>query len=113
MCVCVCTHPECITTNKVPVHNELYLLSIEVHKGSHLLYVCDVSKFGSVCVCVCLRGGGVRVHSCAQLPDFSMRLFIAGLSGCLFSAQFHREERCEPFISPAPLCTVPDTVSSV
>lgn len=47
-----------------------------------------------------LRGPRSRAHSYAWVPDSTARLFIGGLGGCLFSAQFHREERWEPFISP-------------
>ena len=53
------------------------------------------------------------MHPYAWVPDFTVRLFIGGLSGCLFSAQLHREEHQEPFISAMPLYTIPDTVRSV
>lgn len=73
------------------------------------------------CVMVCSQGMSVHVsqgrkrwvHSYAWVPDFTARLFIGGLSGCLFSAGFHREEHWTPFISPTALYTIPGTVRSV
>lgn len=59
---------------------------------------------GCVCVCVCLSLSGGRWVECARyawVPDFTVRLFIGGLSGCLFSAQFHREELSGAFHLPS------------
>lgn len=55
--------------------------------------------------------GQVDMHT--WVPDFSVSLFIGELRGCLVSAHFHHEEHYESFISPAPLYTIPNTVSSV